>query len=196
MKRLFDVIISIIGLIFLIIPMLVIIILIIISMPGPLFFVQERVGMNGRLFNLIKFRTMKVVEGKSKGSFDPGDVSRITSLGKFLRKTKFDEIPQLINVLLGDMSLVGPRPEVKIWTEVYPEKWAIVHQVRPGITDEASIAFRNEEELLKSSLIPKEVYKNQILPQKLALNIDYVKNRSFLNDCKIIIRTIGHVIFK
>lgn len=165
-------------------------------MPGPIFFIQQRVGKNGIMFNLFKFRTMKVAAGKSSGSFDAGDSSRITVLGKFLRKTKIDELPQLLNVILGDMSLVGPRPEVKIWTEVYAEKWAIVHRVRPGITDEASITFRNEEEILKNALNPKEVYKNQILPQKLALYINYVHNQSFYNDCKIIVKTIAHVIFK
>ncbi len=165
-------------------------------MPGPVFFLQKRVGKNGILFNLIKFRTMELADGKSNGSFDAGDSSRVTSVGKFLRRTKIDELPQLFNVILGDMSIVGPRPEVKIWTEVYPEKWAIVHQVRPGITDEASITFRNEEEILKNALNPQDVYKNQILPQKLSLYIHYVHNQSFINDCKIIIRTIWHVIFK
>lgn len=196
MKRIFDIIASILLILLLIVPLSIVSILIKLTMPGPIFFIQQRVGKNGILFKLIKFRTMKVAEGKSGGSFDAGDSSRITPFGKFLRKTKIDELPQLFNVLLGDMSLVGPRPEVKIWTEVYPEKWAIVHRVRPGITDEASIVFRNEEELLKSALNPNEVYKNQILPQKLSLYIKYVHNQSFFNDFKIIVRTIGHVIFK
>lgn len=196
MKRIFDVIVATLLIIVFVLPLCVVSILIKLTMPGPIFFIQQRVGKNGIIFKLFKFRTMKVASGKSNGSFDAGDSSRITNLGKFLRKTKIDELPQLLNVLLGDMSLVGPRPEVKIWTEVYPEKWAIVHQVRPGITDEASITFRNEEEILKNALNPQEVYKNQILPQKLALYIKYVHNHSFLNDCKIILRTIGHVIFK
>lgn len=196
MKRIFDIIASILLILLLIVPLSIVSILIKLTMPGPIFFIQQRVGKNGILFKLIKFRTMKVAEDKSGGSFDAGDSSRITPFGKFLRKTKIDELPQLFNVLLGDMSLVGPRPEVKIWTEVYPEKWAIVHRVRPGITDEASIVFRNEEELLKSALNPNEVYKNQILPQKLSLYIKYVHNQSFFNDFKIIVRTIGHVIFK
>lgn len=165
-------------------------------MPGPIFFIQERVGKNGRIFKLIKFRTMKVEEGKAKGSFDAGDSSRITVFGKFLRKTKIDELPQLLNVLKGDMSLVGPRPEVKKWTEVYPDKWLIVHSVKPGITDEASIIFRNEEEILRNSLNPIETYKNQILPQKLSFYIQYVHSQSFFGDIIIILRTIGHVLFK
>lgn len=196
MKRTFDIIVASLLIILLILPSLIVAILIKLTMPGPILFIQQRVGKNGIMFNLFKFRTMKVAAGKSSGSFDAGDSSRITLLGKFLRKTKFDELPQLFNVILGDMSLVGPRPEVKMWTEVYAEKWAIVHRVRPGITDEASITFRNEEEILKNALNPKEVYKNQILPQKLSLYIHYVHNQSFFNDCKIIIRTIGHVIFK
>lgn len=196
MKRLFDFICSVLLLIILISPLLVISVLIKLTMPGPIFFIQERVGRSGNLFKLIKFRTMKVADGKAKGSFDAGDSSRITPLGNFLRKTKIDELPQLLNVVTGDMSLVGPRPEVKIWTEVYPEKWAIVHKVKPGITDEASITFRNEEVILKNALNPTETYKNQILPQKLALYIQYVQNQSFLGDLKIILRTIAHVIFK
>ncbi|MBA4258956.1 MAG: hypothetical protein C0446_07315 [Chitinophaga sp.] len=196
MKRLFDFICSVIVLILIALPLLVVSILIKLTMPGPIFFVQERVGKNGRLFKLVKLRTMRVADGKSKGSFDAGDSSRITPIGNFLRKTKIDELPQLLNVLKGDMSLVGPRPEVKIWTEVYPEKWAIVHQVKPGITDEASINFRNEEVILKNALCPAETYKNQILPQKLALYIQYVHSQSFLGDLKIILRTIAHVLFK
>lgn len=196
MKRIFDFICAVIVLILIALPLIVVSILIKLTMPGPIFFIQDRVGKNGRLFRLIKFRTMRVADGKSKGSFDAGDSSRITPLGNFLRKTKIDELPQLLNVLKGDMSLVGPRPEVKIWTEVYPEQWAIVHKVKPGITDEASITFRNEEVILKNASNPTETYKNQILPQKLALYIQYVHNQSFLGDFKIILRTIGHVIFK
>jgi len=196
MKRLFDLVFTSIALILLTIPIIWFSILIKLTMPGPIFFIQERIGRYGKLFRLIKFRTMRVADGKAKGSFDAGDSSRITQLGKFLRKTKIDELPQLLNVLKGDMSLVGPRPEVKIWTEVYPEQWAIVHQIRPGITDEASITFRNEEELLKRSLNPIETYKNQVLPQKLELYIQYVNNQSFIGDLKIIYRTIWHIIFK
>lgn len=177
-------------------PLLLVSFLIKLTMPGPIFFVQDRVGKNGKLFKLIKFRTMKVADGKTKGSFDAGDSSRITLVGNFLRKTKIDELPQLLNVIKGDMSLVGPRPEVKIWTDVYPEQWEIVHKVRPGITDEASITFRNEEVILKNAQNPTETYKNQILPQKLALYIQYVQNQSFLGDLKILIRTFGHVLFK
>lgn len=196
MKLLFDFFCSLTLLVILALPLLVVSILIKLTMPGPVFFIQDRVGKNGKLFKLIKFRTMKVADGKTTGSFDAGDISRITPLGKYLRKTKVDELPQLINVIKGDMSLVGPRPEVKKWTDVYPERWEIVHKLKPGITDEASIMFRNEEEILKKALNPNEAYLNLILPQKLSLYINYVHNQSFLGDIKIILKTIGHVIFK
>ena len=165
-------------------------------MPGPIFFIQTRIGKGGKEFRLLKFRTMLVKPQTSEGSFDAGDQSRITSLGKILRKTKLDEIPQLINVLRGDMSLVGPRPEVRKWTEVYPEQWTIVHQVLPGITDNASIEFRNEEELLAQSSNPEETYKNVILPRKLEIYIKYVNHHSLGGDLMIIIRTIQSVIVK
>lgn len=165
-------------------------------MPGPVYFRQERKGYSGRTFKLIKFRTMSVAQNSEKGSFDIGDKSRITPLGRILRKTKIDELPQLINVLKGDMSLVGPRPEVKKWTEVYPEKWDIVLSVKPGITDNASIEFRNEEEILSTAEDPEAMYRDVVLPRKLDLYIDYVNNHSFRGDLKIIFKTIVTVITK
>ncbi len=139
---------------------------------------------------------MAIQKGTSKGAFDAGDQSHITPAGCFLRKTKLDELPQLFNVLKGDMSIVGPRPEVEQWTRVFPEKWAIVHTVRPGITDYASIHFRNEEEILAATENPLETYKNEILPQKLDLNIAYIKNQSFTEDLIIIFKTIFSIILK
>ncbi len=194
MKRLFDLFFSFTSLLLLSLPFFFIALLIKVLMPGPVFFIQQRMGKQGRPFRLIKFRTMKVASGKSSGSFDAGDNSRITPLGRFLRKTKLDEIPQLINVLKGEMSIVGPRPEVKQWTEVYPEKWKIVHSVKPGITDNASIEFRNEEEILAKSDDPIKTYKEVILPKKLDLYIDYVNNHSFTGDLKIIFKTIKAVL--
>lgn len=132
---------------------------------------------------------MKVARGKENGSFDAGDTSRITPLGVFLRKYKLDELPQLLNVLTGDMSFVGPRPEVLQWTSVYPEKWKIVHSVKPGITDNASIEFRNEEMILANAQDPLKTYEEVILPRKLDLYIEYVQNRSFLGDIGIIFKT-------
>lgn len=195
-KRIFDILASLLAII-IILPILLIVALFIkLLMPGSIFFIQTRVGKGGNEFRLLKFRTMRVKAKTSEGSFDAGDQSRITALGKILRKTKLDEIPQLINVLKGEMSLVGPRPEVKKWTAVYPEKWAIVHQVKPGITDNASIEFRNEEELLAQSSNPEETYRDIILPRKLELYINYVNHHSFFGDLMIILRTIQTIIIK
>lgn len=196
MKRLFDISHSFIGLIIASPLLIVIAVLIKVFSPGPLLFCQNRIGLKNSIFKLYKFRTMKVAKEKEKGSFDIGDISRITPLGRILRKTKIDELPQLINVLKGDMSLVGPRPEVKKWTEVYPEKWDIVLSVKPGITDNASIEFRNEEEILSTAEDPEAMYRDVVLPRKLDLYIDYVNNHSFRGDLKIIFKTIVTVITK
>lgn len=196
MKRIIDFLFSLIGLIILIIPFTLIALLIKIKMPGPVFFVQFRVGKEGKLFKLFKFRTMSVASGKTSGSFDAGDSSRITPLGRILRKTKMDELPQLINVLIGDMSIVGPRPEVQQWTQIYPDQWKIVHSIRPGITDNASIMFRNEEEILANSQDPILTYKEEILPKKLRMYVDYVQNHSVLLDTKIILTTIKEIVIK
>ena len=189
-KRIFDLSFAFLGILVLLPVFLVIVLVMKAVMPGPVLFIQKRVGQDGVLFNVFKFRTMRMASNKSSGSFDAGDRSRITPFGKLLRKSKVDELPQLFNVLWGDMSLVGPRPEVLKWTEVYPEKWKIVLTVKPGITDPASIVYRNEEEILFNSLDPEITYKDQILPKKLNLYIDYVNNRSFSVDIKIIINTI------
>jgi lipopolysaccharide/colanic/teichoic acid biosynthesis glycosyltransferase len=196
MKRIFDIFSSLVGLIILLPVFIIICLLILFTMPGPVFFQQQRIGKNGEKFRLVKFRTMRVSKESEKGSFDVGDSKRITPLGKVLRKTKLDELPQLINVAKGDMSFVGPRPEVEQWTKVYPEKWEIVHRVKPGISDNASIVFRNEEEILAASEDPVETYKNEILPQKLELYIQYVNNHSFWGDIKLIFQTLKTVIFK
>jgi lipopolysaccharide/colanic/teichoic acid biosynthesis glycosyltransferase len=152
--------------------------------------------MDGKEFKLYKLRSMTAISNQVKNSFVPGDSSRITRLGRFLRRTKIDEIPQLCNVLKGDMSIVGPRPEIKKWTEVYPEKWAVVLSVKPGITDNASIMFYNEEELLSRSPDPEGFYQNIILPKKLDLYIDYVKNQTFYEDIGIIFRTLKTISFR
>jgi lipopolysaccharide/colanic/teichoic acid biosynthesis glycosyltransferase len=196
MKRIIDFLFSLFGLIILAIPFIFIALLIKIRMPGPVFFTQSRVGREGKLFKLFKFRTMSIAYGKSDGSFDAGDSSRITPLGRILRKTKMDELPQLINVLIGDMSIVGPRPEVLQWTQVYQDQWKIVHSIRPGITDNASILFRNEEEILANSQEPIATYREEILPKKLRMYIDYVQNHSLLTDAKIILTTIKEIIIK
>ena len=163
-------------------------------MPGPILFEQQRIGKEGRPFRLKKFRSMRVIKDAEDGRFDVGNNYRILPFGKTLRKTKLDEIPQLINVLKGEMSIVGPRPEVKQWTEVFPEQWKIVHSIKPGMTDNASVEFRNEEEILAKSKDPIKTYREEILPRKLDLYVEYVNNQSFYGDLKIILKTIKVVI--
>lgn len=156
----------------------------------PIFFRQTRIGLNGISFTMLKFRTMTVKKGTESGSFDAGSSARITGIGRILRKTKLDEFPQLWNVMIGDMSIVGPRPEVPQWVKVYPECWKQVLTVKPGITDNAAIEFRNEEEILGQSTDPQSTYRNEILPKKLALYEKYTANNSFTGDILIIFRTI------
>jgi lipopolysaccharide/colanic/teichoic acid biosynthesis glycosyltransferase len=190
MKRLFDILASVVGLIVLS-PVLLIAAIAILTLDGwPILFLHERVGRNGRIFKLVKFRTMTVLKNGGKGGFDAGNRKRVTALGRFLRRAKMDELPQLWNVLFGDMSIVGPRPEVRKWTMVYPERWSIVHSVKPGITDPASIAFRNEEDILATSDDPEKTYRLEVLPKKLGMYEEYVKNRSFFGDLKIIGQTL------
>jgi len=133
---------------------------------------------------------MTVKDNTDGKDFEPGSGMRITRIGRILRKTKVDELPQLINVVKGEMSLVGPRPEVEQYIKLYQERWNGILQTTPGITDPASIRFRNEEELLASSKDPEEEYRKVILPRKLEIYEDYVKNISLLNDVKILIGTI------
>lgn len=160
----------------------------------PIYFRQMRAGVGGRPFVLYKFRTMRPLKDAEKGAFDAGSSSRVTPVGRFLRKTKLDELPQLWNVVKGDMSLVGPRPEVQRWVTAYPERWAVVHQVRPGITDPASIEFRDEEELLAAAEDPEKLYRETILPRKLDLYEEYVRTRTFWGDVKILWRTVVAVL--
>ena len=194
-KMFFDIIFSGIGLL-LLSPLLIIASGIILISDGcPIFFRQIRVGKNGDDFILNKFRTMRVIRGAASGTFDVGDKSRITKIGAFLRKTKLDELPQLWNVFKGDMSLVGPRPEVRKWVEAYPERWAKVLTVKPGITDPASIYYRNEEELLAQAADPVVCYRDQVLPHKLDLYEEYVRTKTFWGDIFLIFKTIMLVLF-
>lgn len=163
---------------------------------GSVFFTQDRIGKNGKKFRIYKFRTMSHSRLIANNSFEPGNISRITRVGSFLRRTKIDELPQMINILKGEMSFVGPRPEVEYWTKVYPERWRLIHQFKPGMTDNASIEFRKEEELLADSLSADNAYRTEILPKKLDLYEEYIKNRSFIGDIKIILRTIFAIINK
>jgi lipopolysaccharide/colanic/teichoic acid biosynthesis glycosyltransferase len=159
--------------------------------PGPVFFRQVRVGRGGRQFRIIKFRTMRTESERVGLQITVGADSRITFSGSFLRKFKLDELPQFINVLLGDMSVVGPRPEVPRYVACYPEHIApLVLSVRPGITDRASIEFRHESELLGASSDPEATYIHEILPVKLAYYAEYASNHSLLGDIRIVLGTM------
>jgi len=195
-KRFFDFSVSFFGLIVLTPLFIVLGIVIKLNDKGPVFFSHKRVGRGGVPFYLYKFRSMRHIESAKDGLFEPGNRSRITSIGKFLRKTKLDELPQLINVLKGEMSIVGPRPEVLRWVAVYSERWEKVLKVKPGITDEASIVFNDEETVLAGSDDPELIYKEVILPRKLDLYEKYVQNSSFSGDIRIIIKTIFCLINK
>jgi lipopolysaccharide/colanic/teichoic acid biosynthesis glycosyltransferase len=196
MKRILDITGALVGVV-LLSPLLAMVWLAVVLESGlPGLFRQRRMGCGGSEFSLYKFRTMTVQRGTERGSFDAGSSARVTRVGKLLRKTKLDELPQLWNVLVGDMSLVGPRPEVRKWVEAYPERWAKVLTVRPGITDPASIEFRNEEELLAAAPEPEAYYRNVILPRKLDLYEGYVASRTFGGDIMILFKTLRAVISK
>lgn len=189
-KRLFDIGASSIGLILLSPILILIAICIKLDSKGPVFFKQIRVGKNKELFKIYKFRTMVTDAEKLGKQITIGNDTRITKVGTFIRKCKLDELPQLINVLNGDMSLVGPRPEVPKYVELYDDYQEQILLVQPGITDYASIEFRNESEILGESENPESKYINDIMPYKIELNIKYIKNISLYEDLKLITRTI------
>ena len=167
---------------------------IVIDDPGPVFYRQVRVGRGGRPFRIFKFRTM-VVDADKKGlSITVGRDSRITRVGAFLRKTKLDELAQLLNVLCGQMSFVGPRPEVPRYVELYTPYQRQVLLVRPGITDYASIAYRNENDLLAGAKDPERMYIETVMPDKIELNMKYLREISPLADVRLILKTIIAVI--
>jgi lipopolysaccharide/colanic/teichoic acid biosynthesis glycosyltransferase len=188
-KRSFDVMVATIALV-IVAPLLPLAALMVkLSSRGPVFYRGTRVGLNGKLFPMLKFRTMVVDAESLGGSATAADDPRITRFGKFLRRYKFDELPQLFNVLLGDMSLVGPRPEVEKYVNLYsPEEKAIL-TVRPGITDWASIWNSNEAAVLEGSRDPERTYEELIRPTKLALQLLYVRDHSFFVDLKILFHT-------
>ena len=193
-KRLFDMFFSLVGLIVLFIPFLIIAILILIDSNGGVFYKQTRVGKDGVDFDLLKFRSMASGSDKSGLLTVGGRDSRITKIGYTLRKYKIDELPQLINVFVGDMSLVGPRPEVRKYVELYNSEQKKVLSVKPGITDYASIEYSNENELLGKAVNPEEVYITEIMPAKLKLNLKYIEEQGLRIDFKIILNTIGKII--
>ena len=189
MKRLFDIIASGLGLLILSPLFLVVAVWVKLDSPGPVFYKQIRVGRNNKDFFLYKFRSMRVGSDKkgliTVGGHDP----RITRSGYYIRKYKLDEFPQLINVFKGEMSLVGPRPEVRKYVDLYTPEQMHVLDVRPGITDLASIRYRNENELLEQASDPEQYYRDVVMQDKLRINLEYVRNHSFLGDIRLIFNT-------
>jgi len=165
-------------------------ILIVIDSKGKPFFRQVRIGKDLSPFLLVKFRTMVERRNPGLGDFEPGDKSRVTRLGKILRKTKVDELPELFNVLKGEMSIVGPRPEVKRYVEAFADHFSEVLTVKPGLSDLASITYRNEEEILAGQNDPEEYYLSVILPAKLRMAKLYIENVSLKTDLRIIFLTL------
>lgn len=194
MKRLFDLFFSTIGIILLSPFFIIIAILIKFDSKGTILYKQERIGKKGIPFNVLKFRTM-VPDAFAKGALTVGSRDpRVTNVGYYLRKYKLDELPQLFNVLFGDMSFVGPRPEVKKYTDLYNEVQRKVLSVKPGITDYASIKFRNENDLLAVSDNPEKLYIEEIMPQKLDLNMKYINDNHVFKDIQIIFETFYAII--
>ena len=194
MKRLFDIVASGLGLIVLSPLFLILAIWIKLDSKGPVFYRQVRVGRGNKDFRIFKFRSMRV--GADKGSLVTigGHDPRVTRSGYFIRKFKFDELPQLINVFLGDMSLVGPRPEVRHYVDYWTPEQMHVLDVRPGITDTASIKFRNENELMEKAEDPEKYYIEVIMQEKIRLYLEYVENHSFLYDFGLILKTFWVIV--
>lgn len=196
MKRIFDIVMSGLGLICLSPLFLVLAVWIKSDSPGPVFYRQVRVGRGNKDFRLFKFRSMRPDSDKlgliTVGGHDP----RVTRSGYYIRKYKLDEFPQLINVFVGDMSLVGPRPEVRKYVDLYTPEQLRVLNVRPGITSLASIRYRNENEILAKAEDPDKAYVEQIMPDKIAIDLEYVENASLTNDIRLIFKTFGEIIRK
>jgi lipopolysaccharide/colanic/teichoic acid biosynthesis glycosyltransferase len=193
-KRLFDLFFSLIGLVLLSPLFFILALWIKLDSQGPVFFRQSRVGLHGKPFRIYKFRTMFSGAESQGRQITVGDDPRITASGRFLRKYKFDELPQLINVFLGDMSLVGPRPEVPRYVEMFKIAYGPVLQVQPGITDYAAIEFRDEEEVLKKYDNPEEGYIKEVLPRKIEFYQRYLRERGFWTDLKLIFRTLQKLV--
>ncbi len=194
LKRLFDIGCALFGIIILFPFFALISLLISIDTKGAIFYRQIRVGKNNRDFFLLKFRTMKT-DADKKGLITVGNRdNRITHTGYYLRKYKIDELPQLLNVLFGSMSMVGPRPEVRKYVSLYNNEQIKVLTVKPGITDYASIEYSNENEILAKAINPEEVYITEIMPHKLQLNLKYMQEKNFATDLKIIFKTLGKII--
>ena len=194
MKRLWDILLSGVGLIMLSPLLIVVAIWIKLDSAGPVFYRQVRVGRHNKDFRIYKFRSMYVDSDKrgliTIGGHDP----RVTRAGYYIRKAKIDELPQLINVFLGDMSFVGPRPEVRKYVDMYTAEQRHVLDIRPGITDAASIKYRNENEILEKQADPEQYYIDVIMQDKLRINLDYVAHHSLLGDLKLIFNTFVAIV--
>ncbi|MGH8283360.1 MAG: sugar transferase [Gammaproteobacteria bacterium] len=192
-KRCFDFVAAAIGIVLLSPLFILVALLIKASSPGPIFFKQERVGYKGRPFLIWKFRTMVRGAESLGGSLTVGNDPRITRIGGWLRKTKLDELPQLFNVLTGEMSLAGPRPEVERYVKLYTEAQRKVLDLMPGITDPASIHFKRESQLLGEATQPEQTYINSVMPEKIRLNLEYARRANFWSDFGVILRTLGAI---
>jgi lipopolysaccharide/colanic/teichoic acid biosynthesis glycosyltransferase len=194
LKRIFDFITSFISLIFFSPILILVAIIIKISSKGTVFYKQVRVGLDNKDFKIYKFRTMHLNADRmgllTVGGKDP----RVTFIGYYLRKSKLDELPQLINVLKGDMSFVGPRPEVRMYVDLYSDIQKKVLSVKPGITDLASIEFRNENEILSKQEDPNQYYIDYVMPKKLDINLKYLSQRNLLKDFNVILKTLSVVL--
>ncbi len=195
MKRIFDFSVSLLAIVILS-PLFVLIALAVAAdSRGGIFYIQQRIGKNFKSFGMLKFRTMYPDSDKKLLLTVGNRDSRITRVGYFLRKYKLDEFPQLFNVLTGEMSLVGPRPEVKKYVDLYNEEQRKVLSVKPGITDLASIEYSNENEILSNHPEPEKAYIEEIMPAKLKLNLEYISKQSFLFDVSLLLKTVGKILF-
>lgn len=190
-KRFLDILLSLLAVVLLVPVFLLCALAVRLDSPGPVLFRQVRVGRHGRPFQILKFRTMVHAPATEGALVTSSNDTRITAAGRWLRRSKLDELPQLFNVLVGEMSLVGPRPEVPKYVALYPPALRdLVLSVRPGITDEAAIEFRDEGELLAASPDPERLYQNEILPRKLVRYADYARSHTVMGDLRIIGRTL------
>lgn len=188
----FDIFVSFFGIVFLL-PLFAITALVIRAKDGsPVLFKQERVGKNGKIFKILKYRTMSVKQKENSSQITVGEDQRITKTGRTLRKLKIDELPQLFNVLKGEMSFVGPRPEVKKYVDLYDDLQKEILKIKPGITELASLKYYNESEILGASDDPEREYIEKIMPDKIMLNLQYIKKMGLFYNIGIILRTIFH----
>ena len=196
MKRTFDIVSCTLAVLLLFPFGLLIALCIVCGSKGGVFYRQTRVGQNGKDFKLLKFRTMRPNADRQGLLITVGNDQRITRIGGFLRKYKIDELPQLLNIIKGDMSVVGPRPEVRRYVELYDERQRRVLTVRPGLTDYASLQYISESELLAKSDDPEKTYIEEIMPAKLELNLQYIDNQSLKEDFKLIFQTLFSIFKK